>query len=279
MNTMIHQIGQELLSKIEKRLFDGELSDLDQLAKELFEDCANTTRQILQEVISLQNLQIRQEKAFRKQEGLQLKEKERPRQLLTKLGLIEWSRDCYLNRKEKRYVYPLDAMLGVRKGMRMGDEVIAELLNRATEVSYARSADIVTGGAVSRQTIHNHLLKMVLAQQEEPQRREVKELHIYADEDHVHLQKPGKQKGKQNQSVPLVTITEGSVAVSKGRNRTCNPIHFVDETFSGEALWKSVEGFLAKAYDLGKSSIGFICMQMEEGGFKTACRRLRRQNT
>lgn len=230
----------------------GEIFDLDRLASEVFVDCVDSARQILQTVIHLQNLQFRQDKAFRKQKGLVIKEKDRPRQIFTKLGLLEWTRDYYFDMKENRYVYPLDSMLGIRGNARIGDEVLAQLLNRATEVSYARSADIVTGGAISRQTVRNHLLKTVIPQPEPAQQRQVQVLHLYADEDHVHLQKPGKEKGKRNQSVPLVTITEGTLPVSKGRNRTCHPTHFVEETFSGAELWKKVEGFIAKAYDLEK---------------------------
>lgn len=250
MHTIIQQLGQELLAKIEKRLQNGEFSDLDRLASDLLEDCTDSARQILQAAIKMQNLSLRQNKAFRKQEGLLIKEKDRPRQLLTRLGLLKWSRDYYFDRKQARYVFPLDDMLGIRGSTRIGDEVVAQLLNRATEVSYARSADIVTGGAVSRQTVRNHLLKLDIPQPEAAPQRQVRELHVYADEDHVHLQKPGKKKGKRNQSVPLVTITEGTMQVSKGRRRTCHPTHFVEESLSGTQLWKSVEGFIAKAYDL-----------------------------
>lgn len=251
MENIIQQITLELVEKINEKAFSKELTDLDRLAADLFEDCTEYAKLMVQEVIRIRNLQFREDKAFRKQEGLVLKEKERPRQILTKLGMIEWNRDYYYDKAEESYVFPLDHMLGIRQYERIGDEVTAQMLNRATEVSYAKSADIVTGGAVSRQSVHNHILKADIPEkQPEVERKEIKQLHIYADEDHVHMQKPGKERGKQNQIVPLVTVTEGTLSIGSRRNKTIEPMHFVDEEQSAKELWKSVEGYLARAYDV-----------------------------
>ena len=251
MENIIQQITLELVAKINEKAFSKELTDLDRLAADIFEDCTEYAKLMVQEVIRIRNLQFREDKTFRKQECLVLKEKERPRQILTKLGMIEWNRDYYYDKAEECYVFPLDHMLGIRSYERIGDEVTAQLLNRATEVSYAKSADIVTGGAVSRQSVHNHILKADIPEkQPEVERKEIKQLHIYADEDHVHMQKPGKERGKQNQIVPLVTVTEGTQSIGNRRNKTIEPMHFVDEEQSAKELWKSVEGYLARAYDV-----------------------------
>lgn len=251
MENIIQQITLDLVAKINEKAFSKELTDLDRLAADLFEDCTEYAKLMVQEVIRIRNLQFREDKAFRKQESLVLKEKERPRQILTKLGMIEWNRDYYYDKAEGSYVFPLDHMLGIRSYERIGDEVTAQLLNRATEVSYAKSTDIVTGGTVSRQSVHDHILKAEIPEkQPKVERKEIKQLHIYADEDHVHMQKPGKERGKQNQTVPLVTVTEGTQSIGCRRNQTIEPMHFVDEEQSAKRLWKSVEGYVAKAYDV-----------------------------
>ena len=206
---------------------------------------------MLQEIIHIRNLQFREDKAFRKREGLVLKERERPRQILTKLGVIEWNRDYYYDKAKEGYVFPLDHRLGIGKYERISGEVAAQLLNRATEVSFAKSADIVTGGAVSRQSVHNHIIKASIPEKQlKTKKKAVKELHVYADEDHVHMQKPSKKRGKQNQTVPLVTVTEGTIPAGSRRKRTVEPMHFVDEKQSSKMLWKSVEGYMARAYDV-----------------------------
>ena len=55
--------------------------------------------------------------------------------------------------------------------------------------------------------------------------------------------------GKKNRTVPLVTVTEGTVPQSAGRNRTIHPMHFSDEGFDTKMLWKKVSGYIARAYD------------------------------
>lgn len=251
METIIQQITIDLVKKITEKASGEKLCDLDALAADIFIDCTEAARLILQEVIRLRNLEFREDKGFRKEKGLTLKEKDRPRQIMTKLGVIEWKRDYYHDKGSGKFLYPLDHMLGVRSYERIGDEVAAQLLNRAAYVSYAKSADIVTGGRVSRQCVRDHLLKAEIPEkQPSEERRRVSALHIYADEDHAHLQKPGKARGRQNQRVPLVTVTEGTCQVSAGRNRTIAPMHFVDEEQSAKRLWKSVEGYIEKAYDI-----------------------------
>lgn len=176
MENIIQQITLELVEKINKKAFSEQITDLDKLAAGLFEDCAEYAKLLVQEVIRIQNLQFREDKEFRKHEGLTLKEKERPRQILTKLGTISWERDYYYDKNAEGYVFPLDHMLGIRSYERIGDEVTAQMLNRATEVSYAKSADIVTGGAVSRQSVRNHLLKVNIPEkQPESKKKEVRQ--------------------------------------------------------------------------------------------------------
>ena len=84
----------------------------------------------------------------------------------------------------------------------------------------------------------------------------VKELHVFADEDHVHMQKPNKVKGKKSVSVPLVTVTEGirsksgrreaiRMRVSEELPGSCTegPVsHILSERFSRDPLGWSREG-------------------------------------
>lgn len=88
------------------------------------------------------------------------------------------------------------------------------MVNKATEYSYAKSANIVTDGKVSRETVRNSILKIKVPGKEAKETaKEVRELHIFADEDHAHMQKPGKAQGKKKQVVPVVKVTEGIYAI------------------------------------------------------------------
>ena len=226
------------------------ITDLDATASALKNDSDELSRNILEELIRHMNESFRQDKSTRKEMGLVLKEKERPRCILTELGEISFNRDYYYNKNTGGYETPLDVMLSIDPRVRVGAEISARLVSRAAYESYARSSLEVTGGVVSRQTVKNQIMKAPNLEKKPDEKKQCKILDLYADEDHVHLQKPGKEKGKKNKVVPLVTVTEGTVKVSKNRNATVNPVHFVDEKMDTKDLWDSVEGYIEKAYDL-----------------------------
>ena len=253
MDNIIQQISEKLTKKILEKAYSGGICDIDLLSSSVLEDCKSAARDILEAIVSDLNIKIREDKPSRKARGLILKEKNRERSLLTELGRLDLPRDYYYDKKEEKYDYLLDRVIGLQGYERISAGVRAKLVSMATEVSYAKSAETVTGGQLSRQCVRKCILKLG-AIEKRPQpyepKRKVKELHLFADEDHVHMQREGKTKGKKSRMVPLVTVTEGVEEESKGRNRTINAMHFVDENFDTKALWKSVEGYIGASYDI-----------------------------
>lgn len=264
MYNSILQLAIELAEKIFKRYDDGEISDIDVMALHVSEDCKKTSAEMMHEIIRLMNKEIRQDKETRKELGLVIKESERPRQIYTALGMLDIERDYFYDRINGRHVALLDQLIGLDKYERVCGTVKVDLANNAADVSYAKSADIVTGGEISRQTVRNCILEAEVPEIEpREESKAVEELHVYADEDHVSMQKPGKQRGKKNRIVPLVTVTEGTEKITDRRNRTIGPMHFVDENFDTKELWKTVEGYIDKAYDV--AGIKKICVHGDGG--------------
>ena len=253
MDNIIQQISEKLTKKILEKAYSGGICDIDLLSSSILEDCKSAARDILEEIVSDLNIKIREDKPSRKARGLILKEKNRERSLRTEIGRLNLPRDYYYDKKEEKYDYLLDRVIGLPGYERISAGVRAKLVSVATEVSYAKSAETVTGGQLSRQCVRECILKLG-AIEKRPQpyepKRKVKELHLFADEDHVHMQREGRAKGKKSRMVPLVTVTEGIEQESKGRNRTRNAMHFVDENFDTKALWKSVEGYIGASYDI-----------------------------
>ena len=252
MEKIIHLVEAYLIKVFTVYAF--QITDLDAAASGLKIDSDELSRGILEILVEEMNESLRKDKAGRKDMGLVIKEKDRPRSILTELGEIKYNRDYYYNKNTASYETPLDQMLSVQHRARIGDAIIAGLVSKATEESYAKSTMDITGGLVSRQSVRNHILKApeLEKQPEGSERKQNRTLDIYADEDHAHLQKPGKEKGKRNKNVPLVTVTEGTVSTGKDRNATLNPMHFVDEMMDSKCLWASVEGYIAKAYEVEK---------------------------
>ena len=270
MNNIIQQISEKLTKKILEKAYSGGICDIDLLSSSVLEDCKSAARDILEAIVSDLNIKIREDKPSRKARGLILKEKNRERSLLTELGRLDLPRDYYYDKKEEKYDYLLDRVIGLQGYERISAGVRAKLVSMATEVSYAKSAETVTGDQVSRQCVRECILKLG-AIEKRPQpyepKRKVKELHLFADEDHVRMQREGRSKGKKSRMVPLVTVTEGIEKESKGRNRTRNAMHFVDENFDTKALWKSVEGYIGASYDI--ESIEMIYIHADGGKWIT----------
>ena len=249
MEKIIQQISLELARKITERYTKGEIFDLGKMAEDILGDCKESAREILQVFLSRINEDIRSDKQFRRGSGLVIKEKDRPRRILTQLGQIDYVRDYYYAKEDGQYSFVLDEMIGVRPYERVDDTLSARLVTLATDMSYARSAKIAAEGTVSRQTVRSKILSCAPLEKEPSEKsREVRELHLYADEDHVHMQKERKRRGKKNCMVPLVTVTEGTQSVSGRRNRTVGTMHFVDEDFNTKHLWESVAGYIGTAY-------------------------------
>ncbi|MGI6766414.1 MAG: ISLre2 family transposase [Lentihominibacter sp.] len=260
METIIQEITQELGKKVTEKAYSGGIQDIDQLCSDILQDCKLTASAIVETIFTGLNMQIRADKAGRKEQGLILKEKDRTRELHTELGILKLPRDYYYDKINDQYVFILDHITGIRPYERIGDNLSVALVTLATDVSYAKSAAIASGGTLSRQTVKNHIGKLP-AMEKEPEsaeKKDIGELHIYADEDHAHMQKPNKEKGKSSKIVPLVTVTEGMDTENEKRHKTIGTMHFVDESFDTKNLWKSVEGYLDKTYDVTKVKKIFI---------------------
>lgn len=266
MENIIQQIALDLVEKITKKAFEAKISDIDTLASDVLADCKTAACEILEAAVAQLNESIRKEKATRKELGLILKEKNRKRSILTELGTLNLPRDYFFDKTCDRYVFVLDAMLGLQRYERISGNVRTRLVTEATDVSYAKSAQIVTGGSVSRQSVGNAIRKLTVLEKEPDwiEKKKVKELHVYADEDHVHLQKPKKEAGKKGKIVPLVSVTEGTESNGR-RQKTICPMHFVDEHFDSKALWNTVEGYIQKAYAV--DSIEKIYVHADGGGW------------
>jgi hypothetical protein len=213
--------------------------------------CKETTARFIRAAAEGLDQELRNDKAGRKQLGFTIKARDRKRTIYTEFGAIGIDRSYYYDKNSGKHRFLLDEILGLPKYERV-DRVIGKwLAEHAAYVSYAKSSDIVTGGELSRQTVRNCIMKVNVPEAAVPKaKRKVSVLHVFADEDHVHMQKAGKKPGKRSRIVPLVTVTEGIRPIGTHRNATVEPVSFVDENFNTRRLWKTVEGFIEKKYDM-----------------------------
>jgi hypothetical protein len=137
----------------------------------------------------------------------------------------------------------VDHLIGVEAHERLTKELCAALVQQASEKSMGKAAKDLRV-QVSRQTVNNKVLALkevaveVVRMEQTP-----RELHLFADEDHVHL------KNGHSAIVPLITVTEGIDAASK-RHKTIRAIHFGGYGIVSENLFESVSSFLHERYDM-----------------------------
>lgn len=243
MNTIVQQMTENLAQKICQLIEKNGFSDVDNFACQALNLCNESVAELIALMVRQLNMQIREDKIFRKEQGLSLKEKHRPRELLTAVGQIRIERDYYQMKESGEYCYPLDTMIGLKPYVRVGDELSAQMINQAAEVSYEKSAQTIAKGQVSRQTVKNKLQTVGILEIEGPsEKRVVKELHVFADEDHVPL------RGRKNRQVPLISVCEGIDSLSSGRNALLRPVHFTAKIKETKAAWERVAGYIEKAY-------------------------------
>ena len=266
---IIQQFVITFIEKISKTAFiDGKLN-VDDLSGEAIQLSHELAIGVIEEIYNILNQIIREDKAGRKALGLTIKEKDRPRTIITELGEINFKYDYMWDSKEECYAAPLFSLIGIEKNERVSGALKAKLVSNAAFMSYAESARTVIDSMVSRQTVCQAIKETDVEEMADPvsEKKQCEELHIFADEDHIKLQRAkvelesaeaaentekkrkGKKKNKQ-QMVPLVVVTEGVREVGKNRRETIKPKKFVDKEFNTKNLWNNVSGYIAATYDL-----------------------------
>jgi hypothetical protein len=142
--------------------------------------------------------------------------------------------------------YLTDQLIGIEPFERVTRELCAELVQNTASMSMQRSVD-VTGAPVSRQTVNNKLLSMRNVVTEVSRVRNTpSELHIFADEDHVHL------RPKRSAIVPLVTVTEGIDTSNPKRHKTISPVHFQGYGMDNHTFVENVVAAIYEKYDMDR---------------------------
>ena len=111
-------------------------------------------------------------------------------------------------------------------------------------MSYGKSVG-VSEADVSRQTVSNKVNALREVVQDVKRIKETpEELHLFADEDHVHL------KDGRNAIVPLVTISGGIDKSDPKRHRLVDPLHIAGYGMEAETFNDQVEACVNERYDL-----------------------------
>lgn len=246
METMINEIVEKFKMDIEE-FFDRDIVEIDSAEEFFVPRVSQVVTSLLAAYYEKADEELRVDKGSRKVAGLVVQRRNDSRQILTRLGTVEYQR-TYYKQKLGGYCYPVDALAGVDAYERVSGGVGLDLVETAVTMSYAKSSQTVTGGKISRQTVMNKIRQSSVPVSEAVEHRRVPVLHVDADEDHVHLQTG------ENTIVPLISIYEG--VEKKGKRGSCiNVFHISEYGKKTEDLWEEVLNELERRYDLEGTKI------------------------
>lgn len=252
------EIHEELLNE-----FIGSLSEeatLDKIADQLFTALLKYGGILLSEVVDVLSDEFLKDAKTRRAQGLRVKERGRTRIVYTIFGNVELRNDIYEDTtiptgdSKRRFMSPVLDGLGIKPHQKVTDGVRRALVAGSVDRSYAKSAAGVGDGTLTRQTVHNCVKEAGAVQKFElpDMPRQVKELQIFLDEDHIALQKdPGGQKST---ILPVGCIAEGIYTEGSeenpGRRRLLNPVFFTSPDLKSQTLVDEIASFIQTTYDL-----------------------------
>lgn len=227
---------------------EGEDLSLESAENVLAEQVYGIVTKYLGALYEQKDEEIRQNKVQRKADGLVVERRGDIRQILTTLGTVTYHRTYY--RAANGYDYPVDRIVGVDEYSRISNGVSIRLVDSACRTSYENSAQIVTGGAVSRQTVMRTIRQLAVPEVPKvPEKKKVPVLHIDADEDHVSLQTGG------NVIVPVAVVYEGKKQIYKGRNVCVNAFSCSQYGADYDDFWEKVLAQVEARYDISETTI------------------------
>lgn len=242
METIIQQIGVNFIEQVLGNLQENAISSIGQTAQQLLHIAKSSVLEILSAAIQQMDSALVDANRERKIDGLRIQERNVPRTLLTDLGELRYER-TYFKAKDGKLYYLVDYLIGVEPYERLSKELCAELVQQAADTSMEKAAKDV-GVAVSRQTVNNKVLALKeVAVEANRVDQTPKELHLFADEDHVHM------KTGRSAIIPLLTVTEGVDTTNK-RHKTVNAVHFEGFGISNQSFFENVSSFLYERYDM-----------------------------
>jgi len=246
MNNIIQLIAEKVKKEIEEsvtKVLEGDLN-LDNIIDSVGEMVNDIgARTILAVIYELNDIIKKSPERSRK---YHIHKSKVSRTLITRFGELEFERAYYKNIEKNNYVYILDELLGIEKYERIEGNLKGDILDKATNVSYQKAAELSIPVPITRETVKKIIREngaIDNLELEIKEKRKVDTIYIEADEDHVPL-----QNGK-NREMKLIYVYDDKAEVNKGRTKLENIRYFTGE-MDPEDLWTEVATYLDEAYDL-----------------------------
>jgi hypothetical protein len=251
MEQIVQQIAADFVKKIMGHYSEKGIYDIGAMADDTLKMAKDTAKELLGAFIADADASLVLLRGERMRDGIKVHERDVGRTLLTSLGEFTYRRTYFKTPDGMEYL--LDRLLGVEAYERVDAHVSAGLANESGRGSFGKSADIVTGGAVSRQTAWRKAMESgEVAALPERIAKTPERIHIFADEDHAHLQ------DGHGAILPVVTVCSGKRRACEGRNELIGKTHLCGYGLTPETFWGYVYAVCEAKYDMSKVKEVFI---------------------
>ncbi len=255
MYNSIQHFNEFGVKKIEKVIetFISEKKDLADLVLGLQESLFELGRTIVAEVLEDMDEHIRNSSERKKRYEIVRKD---PSTILTSFGMVAYKRTYFKPKKGGHRKYLVDEISGINPHDRVSADVVITALEEATQSSYRKAgAKVAYDSDLSKQAVMKkvHEIEVVDAPLPASEKKEVRILHIEADEDHVALQHKTKSKDGQRKtgiSMPkLVYVHEGIDAEkSTVKRKILKNVRYFGGDCKSEDLWLKVAQYIDEQY-------------------------------
>ena len=180
-----------------------------------------------------------------------VKNKGKTRSILSELGEIKLQRTLYFDKNLSKCFFAVDELLHLEKYSRIDKNLQSKLVNAATLTSFGKASELIDR-KVTRQTVHNLVKKVNVKELEVPpsqKTKQIEDLYIEADEDHIHL------NNSKSAEVKLIYVHEGTRKVCSGRTELINPKYFVTTSDDVDKFWSDVAYYIQTNYATRNTTI------------------------
>ena len=255
------------IKKIEAKVKDFIINrkDLADLVLGLQEDIFELGRNILQEVLEGMDEDLRTSGVRKKDWEIVRKD---PASILSSFGTLKYDKTYFKPKKGGKREYLVDNMVGIEPHDRVSADVEINAVEEAIESSYKKGGKKASYvDEISKQTVMNliHTINVEQPPVVVNEKKEIKILHIEADEDHVALQRKNIksesiEKSRKISMPRLVYVHEGMDYEKSTAKRKVlkNTRYFGGEYKNSEVLWLEVAEYIDKVYDIDKIEVIYL---------------------
>lgn len=244
---IIQEISEVVISKriigIEEAMIEG--GNISEITSELEKMAKEISRKTLKHILEKTDKQIRESKERKSEWNVQKRGVEKTYQTI--FGEIRYKRTYYKHKYKKEFAYLSDLVFGIEPNSKVEPMIKIKAIENAIDMSYEKSGEKAAKDMkLSKQSVMTEIRELgeVKKELEVKEKKEVKNIYIEADEDHVALQKGS------NYQMKLIYVHEGLEKVGKNRNKLKNVRYFTGNHKNNEERWLEIADYLEARYKL-----------------------------